>query len=202
MNGSDFEYTGPARDDDQPKPWSRQPGEPPDRYYWFRLYLSLPIPRKVAQVANHVGTNSERSWMSKIARQWRWKERAVDFDADHARKIVEQSELRQQLLLDKVFEAQFYGLTDTSKAIQNAEIDRMGRAEARNHLTQLSRHQRGLLRFVLQHNEGGANRALEELNQPHLAQLVEERARIMAMDIRKKENEIIMKGWGPYLDQE
>ena len=202
MNASDFENTGPARDDDQPEPWRRQPGEPPDRYYWFRLYLSLPIPRKVAQVAKHVGTNSDRSWMSRIARQWRWKERAVDFDADNARKIVEQSDLRQQLLLDKVFEAQFYGLIDTTKALQNAEIDRMGRAEARNHLTQLSRHQRGLLRFVLQHNQDGANRALEELNQPHLAQLVEERARIMAMDIRKKENEIIMKGWGPYLDQE
>ena len=202
MNASDFENTGPDRDDDQPEPWRRQPGEPPDRYYWFRLYLSLPIPRKVAQVAKHVGTNSDRSWMSRIARQWRWKERAVDFDADNARKIVEQSDLRQQLLLDKVFEAQFYGLIDTTKALQNAEIDRMGRAEARNHLTQLSRHQRGLLRFVLQHNQDGANRALEELNQPHLAQLVEERARIMAMDIRKKEDEKIMKGWGPYLDQE
>ena len=202
MNASDFENTGPARDDDQPEPWRRQPGEPPDRYYWFRLYLSLPIPRKVAQVAKHVGTNSDRSWMSRIARQWRWKERAVDFDADHARKIVEQSDLRQQLLLDKVFEAQFYGLIDTTKALQNAEIDRMDRAEARNHLTQLSRHQRGLLRFVLQHNQDGAQKALEELNEIRLAQMVEERAWIKVDEMNKKEAVILRKTYGEHLDLE
>ena len=202
MNGTDFEKTGTAHDDGQPKPWDRQPGEPPDRYYWFRLYLSLPIPRKIAQVAKVIGTNSDRSWMSKTARQWRWQERSALLDADRAKQIVIQSEMREQLLLDKIFEAQFQGLLDTTKALENAEIGEMNRAEARNHLTPLSRHQRGLLQIILQKNEGTAERALEEINEIRLAQLVEEKARIRADELDKEGSEMLIKFYGNVEEQD
>lgn len=179
MNDTDYKRTGDPQDGDQPKPWDRQPGEPSDCYYWFRLYLILPLPRKVAQVAKQVGTNSERTWMSKIARKWRWKERAMLFDADEAERIVVQAEIRKQLLLEKLFEAQFHGLLDTTLAIANAEIDRMDRDEARGYLPQLARHQLGLLRITAQQSEQTSEGSQEELNQARLAQLVEERALAM-----------------------
>ena len=107
MKDTNFEQAAGTQDGGQPKPWDRQPGEPEDCYYWFRLYLTQPIPRKVAQVARLIGTNSERTYLSKIARQWRWEERAICFDADKAQQIVIQAEMREQLLLDQLFDAQF-----------------------------------------------------------------------------------------------
>ena len=202
MNGTDFEKTGAAHNDGQPQPWELQPGEPPDRYYWFRLYLSLPIPRKVAQVAKLIGTNTERSWMSKIASQWRWKQRAALLDAEQAKQIIIQSQMREQLLLDKVFEAQFQGMLDTTKALENAQIGEMNRIEARDQLTPLSRHQRGLLQIILQQNEGTSQRALEELNEIRLAQLIEERARIRADEIEEEQSKILELLYGDKEEQD
>ncbi|MCY3904616.1 MAG: hypothetical protein OXF76_15740 [Caldilineaceae bacterium] len=177
--------TGVQDDEREPKAWDQEPGEPTDCYYWFRLYLTLSLPRKVAQVAKLVGTNSERTWMSKIARKWRWKERAARLDAERAQQIVVQAEMREQLLLDKLFEAQFHGLLDTTQAIENAQIDRMSCAEARRHLTPLSRHQLGLLSIILQ-SEGATETALQELNEVRLAQIVEDRA-VIQVEERKTE---------------
>ncbi|MDE0182643.1 MAG: hypothetical protein OXL39_14940 [Caldilineaceae bacterium] len=176
MNDTNYKRTDDTRDGDQPQPWDRQPGEPLDCYYWFRLYLRQPLPRKVAQVAKQVGTSSERTWMSKIARKWRWKERAMLFDADEAKQIVVEAEIRKQLLQEKFFEALFHGLLDTTRAIDNAEIDRMDRDEARGYFSPIARHQRGLLRFTAQQSEQTSEESQEELNQARLAELVEERA--------------------------
>ena len=202
MNGTDFEKAGTPHSAGQPRPWDRQPEEPPDRYYWFRLYLSLPIPRKVAQVAKLIGTNTERSWMSKIASQWRWKQRAALLDAEQAKQIIVQSQMREQLLLDKVFEAQFQGMLDTTKALENAQIGEMNRIEARDQLTPLSRHQRGLLQIILQQNEGTSQRALEELNEIRLAQLIEERARIRADEIEEEQSKILELLYGDKEEQD
>ena len=196
MNDTDNKRTGDTQDGDQPKPWEQQPGEPVDCYFWFRLFLSLPLPRKVAQVAKQVGTNSERTWMSKIARKWRWKERAMHSDADEAERIVVQAEIRKQLLLEKLFEAQFHGLLDTTLAIVNAEIDRMDRDEARGHLPQLARHQLGLLRITAQQSELTSEGSQEELNQARLAELVEERALAMVEEEEAEVNELMNLFYG------
>ena len=196
MKDTNFEQAAGTQDGGQPKPWDREPGEPEDCYYWFRIYLAQPIPRKVAQVARLIGTNSDRSYLSQIARDWRWKERAVFADADKAQQIVNQAEMREQLLLDQLFDAQFQGLLDTTQAIQNAELDRMDRDEARGHLAQLARHQRGLLRIVLQQSEQAAESSQEERNEARLAQLVEERALAMYEEGERESEELLKLIWG------
>ncbi|MCY3991299.1 MAG: hypothetical protein OXF50_08755 [Caldilineaceae bacterium] len=196
MSDTNFEKTVGTQDGGQPKPWDRQPGEPEDRYYWFRLYLTQPIPRKVAQVAKLIGTNSKRTYLSKIAREWRWEERAVHFDADKAEQLVIQAEMREQLLFDKLFEVQFHGLLDTTQAIENAEIDRMDRDEARGHLSQIARHQRGLLSFILQQNEQAAGRSQQELDEARLAQEVEEEALAMIAEEEARTDEQLMQIYG------
>ena len=196
MKDTNFEQAAGTQDGGQPKPWDRQPGEPADCYYWFQVYLAQSIPRKVAQVAKLIGTNSERTYLSKIARKWRWKERAIWFDAHKAQQIVNQAKVREQLLLDKIFEAQFQGLRDTTQAIENAELDRMDRAEARGHFAQLARHQRGLLRITLQQSEQAAESSQEELNEARLAQLVEERALAMVEKWEREAEERLKLIWG------
>lgn len=198
MKDNKFEKTDDAQDGHQPQPWDQRPGEPGDCYYWFRLYLTLPLPRKVAQVAKLVGTNSERTWMSKIARKWRWKERAMLVDADEAERIVIQAEMRQQLLQEKLFEAQFNGLLDTTRAIANAEIDRMDRDEARGHLPQISRHQLGLLRITAQQSEQTSEKSLEELDEARLAELVEERALAMVEEGDREHEEWVLRHFGSF----
>ncbi|MDE0429549.1 MAG: hypothetical protein OXH98_07225 [Caldilineaceae bacterium] len=179
MNDTDYKESAGTQDGDQPQPWDQQPGEPADCYYWFRIYLLMPLPRKVAQVAKQVGTNSERTWMSKIARKWRWKERAMHFDADKAERFVIRAEIGEQLLQEKFFAALFHGLLDTTRAIENAEIDRLDRDEARGYFSPIARHQRGLLSITAQQSEQTSEESLEELNQARLAELVEERALAM-----------------------
>ena len=196
MKDTNFEQAAGTQDGGQPKPWDREPGEPVDCYYWFRIYLAQPIPRKVAQVARLIGTNSERTYLTNISHQWRWKERAVCFDADKAQQIVIQFEARNQRLLDEIFHAQFQGLLDTTQAIQNAELDRMDRDEARGHLAPLTQHQRGLLRIVMQQVEQAAEDSLEERNEDPLAQLVEERALAMVKEWEREGEERLKLFWG------
>lgn len=190
MNDNEINKTDNSQDGDQPQPWEQQPGEPVDHYYWFKVYLTLPLPRKVAQVAKLVGTNSKRTWMSKIARKREWKKRAMLFDADEAKRIVIQAEIRKQLLLDKLFEAQFLGLLDTTRAIANAEIDQMDRDEARGHFSPIARHQRGLLSITAQQSEQISEESLEELNQARLAQEVEERALALLEESKERDEKL------------
>ena len=51
MKATDYKESVDTQDRDQPQPWDRQPGEPVDHYHWFKVYLTRPLPRKVAQVA-------------------------------------------------------------------------------------------------------------------------------------------------------
>ncbi len=202
MTALDRQNEGAADNDRQPKPWDQLPAEPLDCYYWFRLFLALPIPRQVAKVAKLIGTNSPKTWISKIARRWRWKERAAALDAERAEQLIVRAELREQLLLDKAFEAQFQGLVDTTKALENAQIGDMNRDEARTYLTPLSRHQRGLLQIVLRQKEETARKGLEELNEIRLALLIEERALQRVEEMEKERDEMLAKIYGAYSEQE
>ena len=112
------------------------------------------------------------------------------------------AELREQLLLDKAFEAQFQGLLDTTKALENAQIGEMNRDEARTYLTPLSRHQRGLLQIVLRQKEETARKGLEEMNEIRLALLIEERALQRVEEMEKERDEMLAKIYGAYSEQE
>ncbi len=136
------------QDGRDPKPWEQQPGEPPDHYGWFKIYLTLPIPRNYVRVAEFVGANPASGWIGNIARERRWKERAKALDADRAQRLVVLSELRSQLLKDAAFKAQYQGLHLTGRALENAAVGEMDRDEARHYLSPILQHNRGLLRLL------------------------------------------------------
>jgi len=142
-----------AQDGHEPKPWEQQPDEPPDHYGWFKVYLTLPLPRQIGRVAQFANMNPRSSWLSKVARKWGWKERAAAFDADCAQRFAVQSELRSQLLKDVAFTAQHQGLHLAGRALENAAIGEMDRDEARQCLSALLQHQRGLLRLLMPRKE-------------------------------------------------
>ncbi len=141
------------QDGRDPKPWDQQPGEPPDHYGWFKIYLTLPIPRHLVRVAEIVGANPASGWIGKIARKRRWKERAEALDADRAQRHAVLSELRSQLLKDVAFNAQYQGLHFTGRALENAAIGEMDRDEARHYLNPILQHQRGLLKQLTPRKE-------------------------------------------------
>lgn len=141
------------QDGHEPKPWEQKPDEPPDLYGWFKVYLTLPLPRSLVRVAQFANMNPRSGWLSKKARDWSWKERAEAFDADHPQRPAVLPELRSQLLKDVAFNAQFQGLHLTGLALENAAIGAMDRDEARQNLSPLFQHQRGLLRLLTPRKE-------------------------------------------------
>ena len=173
MSNNNVESVENAASGTAPKPWEQQPGEPLDRFRWFQIYVTLPVPRVFARVAQAVGMNPRSSWVSKTAREWRWKERAEALDAQRAAQLAVQSEWRNHLLREIAFEAQFQGLEETNRALGAAAVGEMDRAEARKYLGPLSQHQRGLLRLIMHEKETGELQIDEE----QLELLVEQRAR-------------------------
>ena len=134
------------QDGNDPKPWDQQPGEPPDHYGWFKVYLTLPIPRHLVRVAEIVGANPASGWIGKIAREWRWKERAAALDADRAQRLAVLSELRSQALKDAAFNALYQSLRLTRRALENAAVGEMDRDEARQNLNSILQRQLDLLK--------------------------------------------------------
>ncbi|MCY4079497.1 MAG: hypothetical protein OXF54_04585 [Caldilineaceae bacterium] len=155
------------------KPWEQQPDEPPDYYGWFKVYLTLPLPRSLVRVAQFANMNPRSGWISKIARKWGWKERAAAFDADDAQRFAVLSEQRSQLLKDVAFNAQYQGLHLTGRALDNAAIGEMARDEARQYLSVLFQHQRGLLRLLTPRKEKTGK---IKINEKQLEGLVMDRA--------------------------
>ena len=173
------------QDDRDPKPWDQQPDEPPDHYGWFKVYLTLPIPRHLVRVAEIVGANPASGWIGKIARKWRWKERAAALDADRAQRLAVLSELRSQALKDVAFNAQYQGLHFTGRALQNAAVGEMDRDEARRYLSALSQHQLGLLRQLTPRKKKTGRKEQTDrikINEKRLHRLVMNRA----MEIREE----------------
>jgi len=161
------------QDGHEPKPWEQQPGEPLDYYGWFKVYLTLPLPRSLVRVAQFANMNPRSGWISKIARKWGWKERAAAFDADDAQRFAVLSEQRSQLLKDVAFNAQYQGLHLTGRALDNAAIGEMARDEARRYLSALFQHQRGLLRLLTPRKEKTGK---IKINEKKLEGLVMDRA--------------------------
>ena len=173
MFNNDIESVQNVGSGTAPKPWEQQPGEPLDRFRWFQIYLTLPVPRVFSRVAQAVGMNPRSSWVSKTARQWHWKERAEALDADQTAQLAVQSDWRNQLLRELAFEAEYQGLEETNRALTTAAVGEMDREEARKYLGPLSQHQRGLLRLITHEKETGE----VQIDEEKLEQLVEQRAR-------------------------
>ncbi len=67
------ETVGPAghpQGEHAPKPWEEQPGEPPEQYGWFKIYITLPVPWRLVRVAQFAAMNPASSWSRKGP--WLW----------------------------------------------------------------------------------------------------------------------------------
>lgn len=129
----------------QPQPCERQPGEPLERYRWFQIYVTLPLPRRRKSVAEIAGLKPNTRLIAKASHQWSWPQRIADADRPDNGFPALQKEWRAQLLRETAFIAQFTGLQDTSHALACAAIGKMDRAAARRCLGPLVQYQRGLL---------------------------------------------------------
>ena len=117
-----------------PEPWQQQPGEPLDRYRWFQIYLTRPLPRLMSAVAQTAGLPPASRLIDKTACQWSWQERAAACDSQRAALTGLLSDWRRQLLNEIAYVARFIGLQETGRALASAAITQMDRAEARKHL--------------------------------------------------------------------
>ena len=139
--------TAAAGPDRQPHPWERQPGEPLDRYRWFQVYLTLPLPRTFKTVTRIVGLKPGSRLVARAARDGRWQERTASAAKEPA-FLPHQQEWRNLLLDEVAYIARFNGLAETSRALAGAALGELDRVQARRHLAPLMQYQRGLLRLL------------------------------------------------------
>lgn len=177
------------------EPWRRQPGESDNHYDWFRIYLSLMFWQSTEQVARMVKVVRSAT-LAKIARKWRWQERAAAFEESHIDQPLARPELQDQLLFDRTFDSLLFGLLESTMAIRNAEIDRMNRVRARRSFSTLSRHQRNLLRSIWRRDDAAAREALEERRALLVAPLVDERAVPLAEELAAEDDVMLQKIFG------
>ena len=178
---TDIHETPAEEGPEETKPWHQQTGEQAKYYGSFQIYLSLMFFQSIAQVAS-MANYSGNSTLAKIARKWRWPVRAAAFEDHLADNPLARFELQEQLILDKAFDALLHGLLDSTKALKNADIGRLGRARSHNLFSLLSHRQRSLLHFLWRQNEAVDRETLEERRMLVVAPLVEERARNLPPD--------------------
>ncbi|MDE0198030.1 MAG: hypothetical protein OXK78_07540 [Caldilineaceae bacterium] len=130
------------------QPCDRQPGEPLEQYRWFQIWVTLPLPRRHATVAEIAGLRPNTRLIARAANQWRWPERLAEAARQEDQFLVLRVEWGEQLLRETAYTAHFTGLQDTSRALSRAEIDKLDRAEARRNLPSLLHYLRGLLTLV------------------------------------------------------
>ena len=101
-------------DNSAPKPWDKQPDEPPEWFNRFHIYLTLG-PSRTLLAAYHEWSGSKgnhSSTVNKRSKEWRWKERALAFDqANRAEKAAfeaaREAEARERRIRqnDRIFQA-------------------------------------------------------------------------------------------------
>lgn len=185
-----------AYDSGRIRTWLQQPREPAGHFYLFHIYLSLMLLRSTAQVARMAGSSRKRT-LDKIARKWDWQQRAAAFDAEHAADPFVRIQLRERLFLDRAYTAQLQGLLDTAKALETAQLGKLGRARARNALSSLSRHQRSLLQPAFRQQETVDDDTFEQGPLPRLDHHLEELAQQRAHEMWAEEEELSRRsGYG------
>ena len=162
-------------------PWERQPGEPASLFYAFRIYLSLKFLQSTRQVAKMAAVAGQNT-LARIARKWNWEKRAAAFEAHYAGQPLARFDLQHQLLLDKAYEQQLHGLSQSTAALEKAQIDRLDRATARKHFPLLIRRQRSLLQQLSRIIAASDRKLLDQRRDVRLDALVEEKALQMATE--------------------
>lgn len=175
-------------------PWERQPAEPADHFYYFRIYLSLTFLQSTWQVAGMAA--ARETAVARIAAKWNWSERAAAFEAHLADQPLARFDLQHQLLLDKAYELRLHGLLQTNAALDKAEIGRLDRATARKYFPLLVGRQRSLLQQVSRADAASARKAHGDRRDVRLAALVEERALQKATDDWYETLEFLEKVYG------
>ncbi|MCZ0938928.1 MAG: hypothetical protein OXJ55_09850 [Caldilineaceae bacterium] len=159
-------------------PWERQPEEPASLFYAFRIYLSLKFLQSTRQVAKMAAVAGRTT----LACKWNWEKRAAAFEAHYAGQPLARFDLQHQLLLDKAYELQLHGLSQSNAALEKAQIDRLDRATVRKHLPLLIRRQRGLLQQLARIIAASDRKLLDQRRDVRLTALVEEKALQMATE--------------------
>ncbi len=126
-------------DNPAPKPWDKQPDEPPEWFNRFHIYLTLG-PSRTLLAAYHEWSGSKgnhSSTVNKRSKEWRWKERALAFDqANRAEKAAfeaaREAEARERRIRqnDRIFQA-------VAAALDAADLENLSTEEARTHLPSL-----------------------------------------------------------------
>lgn len=156
-------------------PWERQPGESASFFYAFRIYLSLGFLQSTRQVAKMAAVAGQTA-LARIARKWSWEQRAAAFEAHLAGQPLARFDLQHQLLLDKAYEQQLHGLSQSTAALAKAQIGRLDRATARKRLPLLIRRQRSLLLQLSRIIAASDRKILDQRRDVRLDALVEEKA--------------------------
>lgn len=198
---SDSRASTADEDPGETKPWYRQPGELANHFHWFQIFLSLMFFQSTAQVANMAKTGRNAT-LAKIARKWRWQERALAFDAHDADQPLARSELQGRLLRQKAFDAQLHGLLQSSKALDSAKIGQLDRVKARKDFSVLSRRQLSILQHVLRHFDAASGQSPEERRELALADYVNEQALPIAMEEEERDDEMLIRLYGDPADDE
>ena len=127
------------------QPCERQTGEPLEHYRWFRIFVTLPLPRRHKRVAEIAGLRPHTRLIARASSRWRWPERIAEADRQGDEFLALCVEWREQLLREHAYIAQCTALQDTSRALTSAEIGKLDRAVASRQLASLFQFQRGLL---------------------------------------------------------
>lgn len=176
-------------------PWEQQAAEPAQHFYAFRIYLSLMFLQSTRQVAKMAGVGSQTT-LAKVARKWTWQERAAAFETHHAGQPLARFHLQNQLLLDIAFESQRRGLSQSTAALEKAQIGRLDRAASRKHFPLLARRQGTLLQQLSGTVAASDRKILDQRNDVRLAAEVEKRALQEATDNWYKPDEALIKIYG------
>ncbi|MCZ0938930.1 MAG: hypothetical protein OXJ55_09860 [Caldilineaceae bacterium] len=184
--------TAAAGPDRQPHPWERQPDERLDRYRWFQVYLTLPLPRTFKSVTHIVGLKPGSRLVARAARDWRWKERTASAAKEPA-FLPHQQQWRNLLLDELAYIARFNGLAETSRALAGAALGQLDRVQARRRLGPLIQYQRGLLRLLATPKKEDVNL---DIHPDKLRWMVSDRA-IEIRGERFNQDPVVRELWGP-----
>ncbi len=193
---SDMQAEQQNEEPGQRKIWRQWPAEPDAFLFQFRLYLSLSFLQSTAQVARMAKVR-RKTTLDKVARKWRWQQRAAAFEAEHADQPSARAELQGQLLLDSACNAQLHGLIETDKALEAAQLGQLNCARARHAFSDLSRHQLSLLRSALRQNGTVAWKNKKERRGLRINAMVEKAAQKRAIDGLRKLGEDFARTYGP-----
>ena len=120
-------------------PWDRQPDEPLEWYARFHIFLMLG-PSRTITAAFRTWTDSDGSLSgtaSKMASDWRWKERAIAYDQAKREEKAALEQTRADAARELRISLIRTLIDDTAAAIDTADLKNLSQKEARVSLSSL-----------------------------------------------------------------